>query len=164
MPHWDQGPYTCLNPSKYIGFKQAFYRSRMEKTLFAKLDQNPKVLRWATELFSISYIFNLDQRKHQYWIDLYYESLNKDGQLEKFIVEIKPISDLSPPKQAKNKTAKSLKNYNYKMVQYNKNISKWSAATEFSRINNMKFFIMTDGGVFVFENGRVRQLTTQSYF
>ena len=164
MPYWKQGEYHPINPEKYIGFKQPFFRSGMERDIFLKVDQNPRVVRWATELFSIRYNFNLDGRVHNYWIDLYIEIINNNNEVEKYIVEIKPDLQLSPPKQPKVKNYKAMKNYNYKMTDWHRNISKWRSAASFGRSNNMQFFILTENGIYVVVENGLKKISERNFF
>jgi TnsA endonuclease-like protein len=161
---YTQGTYEPINPAKYGSLKKPFFRSSWERTLFYKLDSNPSVIRWASEPFFLKYTFNLDQKIHHYYVDLIVEMLDKNKMVNKFLIEIKPDASLSLPKQPKNKTFKSMKNFNYRMVEYNKNKCKWASAQNFSKMNGSHFIIMTEKGIYTFSDNMLKKISEKSFF
>lgn len=157
---WQQGIYTVQNREKYIGTQNPTYRSGWERSYFYHLDTNPEIIRWNSEGVVLPYQFNLDGKKHNYHIDIYFEKLVRD-KIYKVLVEIKPHAELFPPQLPKKRTYKSLKNYNYRMVSYNKNQSKWKFAQSFSSANGMDFYILTEKGIYVYP---IRKVSDKTYF
>ena len=83
---------------------------------------------------------------HRYFPDFYYEMLrNGDADnYERVIVEIKPTTELEPPRKPLNETGKALENYEYAVRTHIKNKLKWSAASEYANKMGMKFVIITE--------------------
>lgn len=156
---WHQGIYHPINPHKLIG-KNPTFRSGWEKSYFLSLDQNPNVIRWGSEVVKLPYIFNLDNKKHNYYIDVYFEKKTND-KIYKVLVEIKPEKELFPPEKPKKQTYKSMKNFHYRLLTYNKNQSKWKFCSEFSRTNGMEFYILTENGIYIYP---LRKVSDKTYF
>lgn len=143
---YKQGLYNCTNPDKYIGNPTDIkFRSSWEYAFCKYLDLNEKIIRWAIEQPIIMYK-DLQNKTHRYYIDFYYEIMINDDphNLEKVIVEVKPVSELFPPDQPKNETNKALENYEYSIRTHIKNKLKWEAASEYARKRKMKFVIITE--------------------
>lgn len=157
---WNQGIYNVQNRSKYIGIKSPVFRSGWERSYFHYLDTNPDVIRWISEGFKLPYIFNLDNKKHNYYVDVYFEKKVND-KIYKVLIEIKPYKELFPPELPKNRTYKSMKNYNYRMVSYNKNQSKWRFCSEYARTSGMDFYILTEKGIYTYP---LRKVSDKTYF
>jgi hypothetical protein len=115
------------------------------------LDSNKDVVRWGSEVVQIRYICETDQRSHLYLVDFYIEF--KDG--KKLIVEVKPAAQTRPPTQPQQQTSlresKAPGGRNRKNVRFLKeaktfikNMSKWKAASEFAKKNNLTFQIWTE--------------------
>jgi hypothetical protein len=148
---WDQNYFTPRFPDKCINSlsgKPVIYRSSWEKRFFNYCDMNANVVKWGSEIISIPYIHQLDNKKHTYYPDIYCEIKNKEGVVEKFIIEIKPKNQLDKPRLPKTKTKKALKNFNYSMTQYIKNQDKWKYAKMYCETRNYKFKIMTEENLF----------------
>ena len=143
---YTQGKYTPQNPDKYIGnVTNIVFRSSWEYAFCVYLDKNDKIIKWACEQPVITYQ-DLRGKIHRYYPDFYYQ-IKRNGDandFEQVIVEIKPSSELNPPKRPKKDTAKSLENYEYAVRTHIKNKLKWNAADEFARKNKMKFVIITE--------------------
>lgn len=136
-----QGVFRPKNPEKYRGdHKNIIYRSRWELKLMSLLDTHPDVIQWASEEFSIPYVSPVDGRKHRYFPDFFVKLRNKDGKIEKMVIEVKPAAQCAPPKPQKKITKKYLTEVN----NWGVNSSKWEAAREYCRQNDMKFLIMTE--------------------
>lgn len=150
--NWEQGVYKLTKPEKYIGNKNPIVRSSYEKKFFVWAEQNKNVVRWGSEIIQIPYVMP-DNSKHMYITDAYVEIIDKNGNIRKFIVEIKPHGQgptrdrkgmLKLPKPPKNRTAKALKNYLYKKYMFEKNTRKWQAAQIFCKKNNLEFIVLTE--------------------
>lgn len=132
-----KGRYIPKNPEKYIGNpNEIIYRSNWEQRLFYRLDNDPGVIRWASEEFSIPYLSPIDNKIHRYFPDVYVENING----EKFVLEIKP----SKQTQAPTKPSKNTKKYITEVSTYLINRSKWSAADRFCEEKGWQFKIVTE--------------------
>jgi Straboviridae/Kyanoviridae head completion nuclease len=143
---YKQGLYNATNPDKYIGNPLDIkFRSSWEYAFCKYLDLNEKILKWACEQPIITYS-DLRNKVHRYYPDFYYEIMvNGDSMnYERVIVEVKPASELFPPEQPKNESAKALENFEYSVRTHIKNKLKWNAAEEYARRNKMKFVIITE--------------------
>ena len=55
MSKYAQGKYQVLNPDKYVGKRQPTYRSSWEHVFMRFCDNNPNILKWASESVHINY-------------------------------------------------------------------------------------------------------------
>lgn len=156
---WYHGLYEVVNKEKYVGLKKPFYRSSWECRFMSWCDNNPNVIKWSFESIEIPYVIteNGFSKSHRYIPDFYVEILNKQNQLKKFLVEIKPYNqgpiknsknEVYVPKPPKNKNAKALKRYYLEMKTYKKNTLKWNAARSYCQRNGLEFVILTKENLF----------------
>ena len=132
-----QGIYKLKNPEKYIGDpNNVIYRSGLEKRWYKYVDENPDIVKFASEEMYVPYISPVDGRMHRYFIDMMIETING----EKFAIEIKPESQTKEPKKPSRQT----KRYITEAITYQVNLAKWDAATKFCQSKGMKFIIITD--------------------
>lgn len=141
---WQQGTYEPLYPEKYKGSMPIVYRSGWERRVFYFLDTHPAIKRWGSESIVIPYRFQVDGKMHRYFIDVDFEVEDKDGNIRRYIIEIKPYEQTLPPKEPKRKTQKAIKRYNNEILTYQKNQDKWKAAEEWARKNGYIFEIWTE--------------------
>lgn len=135
-----QGIYRCNNPEKYKGSYPIVYRSGLELKSMRWLDFNKNVLTWGSESVVIPYQ-GVDGKLHRYFVDLVCEMVRKDGNREKYLIEVKPESQTTPPIDTGRKSAKTLL---YESYRYATNRAKWAAATKWAESKSMKFIILTD--------------------
>lgn len=147
-----QGWYKLVNPAKFVpptdrhmkSFNESTgeveYKSGMELKAFRLVDLNPNVRKFSIEPFAIPYVKPTDGRKHRYYIDLFIEFVDD----RKYIVEVKPMSQVNPPKKPDRATKKSIASYNKQIEIYAINQAKWAAAREFAKINKMTFVFLTE--------------------
>lgn len=146
---YQQGTYKPMNPDKYLGdLERCYYRSSWEKKLYYYLDTNKRVLKWAAEGIAVPYEINENGNwsTHKYYPDAYCEFMMSDGNTRKVVLEIKPWNqyrNLEPPKEPKTKTMTSLRNYEYALITFQKNIIKWQAAKKFCERRGIEFYIIT---------------------
>jgi hypothetical protein len=152
---YHQGTYTPINPDKYLGdLERCYFRSSWEKKLYYYLDTNKRVLKWAAEGVAIPYeIYESGSwGTHKYFPDAYCEFMMSDGNTRKVILEVKPASEynvdestgeLKPPKEPKTKTMTSMRNYEYSLKTFQKNIIKWQAAKKYCERRGIEFYIIT---------------------
>jgi hypothetical protein len=133
--------YSPKFPEKYKGNKHNIvYRSNYELVAFRFFDLNPNVVEWSSEETIIPYANPLTGRTSRYFVDVYAKMRDKNGEIRKYLIEIKPHSQTLPPVQ-KNRKTKSLV---YQQAEYVKNQAKWKAATEWCNKKNMTFVILTE--------------------
>jgi len=139
--NYRQGYWKPKNPEKYIGnVDNIFYRSGWELKFLNFADMNPQVLKYGSEELAIPYFSEVDQKIHKYFPDFVMIVKNNSGEIKKYMVEIKPESQVSPPK----KRSKVTKGYINEMKTYSVNTSKWRAAEAFCLKHNIEFIIMTE--------------------
>ena len=139
--NYRQGIYKCRFPDKYKGNKNNIcYRSGLELNAFKFFDNNPNVLEWASEETIIPYQNPLTGRVSRYFVDVYAKMKDRNGNIKKYLIEIKPHSQTLPPIQKNRKT----KTLIYQQAEYIKNQAKWQAAEKFSKARNMNFVLLTE--------------------
>lgn len=116
------------------------YRSSWELKFQKWADANPNILSWGSESVIIPYPNPLTGRVSRYFVDFNITMRDKNGEIKKFLIEIKPSSQMLPPVQ-KNKKTKSLL---YQQAEYVKNQAKWQSAFEYCSKRNMSFVILTE--------------------
>ena len=136
------GKYHPQNPEKYIGNRtRIYYRSLWERKFMVYCDTNNSILEWGSEEVIIPYISPWDGKVHRYFPDFYIKVRQKDGGLKKFIIEVKPKKQCSPPvKTPKRKTKRWYK----EIKTWGVNEAKWKSATKWCADNNMDFQILTE--------------------
>lgn len=134
-----QGIFTPTNPSKYIGKQKPVYRSGWELRFFRWVDSNPNVLEWASEAIIVPYISPVDGKAHRYYTDGVVVIKEKD-QIVRYIIEIKPSSQLSLP----TPTKKHRKTLIYETRMFAINTAKWAAARKWCDQHGFKFLILTE--------------------
>lgn len=93
-----KGRFKPRNPNKYRGDPtNIIYRSGWELKVMMSFDHDPSVLEWSSEETIIPYMSPRDGAYHRYFPD--FKVRLKEGI---FLVEVKPLKDLSPSK-SKNK-------------------------------------------------------------
>lgn len=136
-----KGKYKLKNPQKYKGDPtNVVWRSLWERKYMKYLDLNEHILEWSSEEIAIWYKSPLDGRPHRYFPDFYVKEQMPDGKIKKYLVEIKPHRQLSPPKTPKRKT----KAYLGEAMEYAKNQSKWEYAREWCADRGYEFKILTE--------------------
>ena len=103
-------------------------------------DKNANVLEWASEEIVIPYISPVDNRQHRYFPDFYMKLKESNGIVKKYIVEIKPLKQCSPPQKPKRQT----KGYLREAFEYAKNQSKWKRAREYCADRQWEFKVVTE--------------------
>lgn len=130
------GIFTPKNPGKYVGnVDNIVYRSLWERRFMAAFDISDDIIQWSSEEISIPYLFEIDNKIHNYFIDFFIKL--RSG--EKYLIEIKPYNQTIPPKKTKNQS-----NYLNECITYIKNQNKWNHAKSFAKTNNMFFIVITE--------------------
>lgn len=150
-----QGLYVPKNKDKLIKANSqggVYYRSGLEQKMMIYLDNLESIRAWSSEYIKIPYekteYVNSTQMwettNHTYYPDFYYELVRSDGSVSKVVAEVKPASETREPKLAQNPTAKQLKNFEYALKMWNKNLSKWKYMIEWCERKGFEFVIITE--------------------
>ena len=135
------GKFKPKNYKKYKGDPtKIYYRSLWERRFMVYCDNNSKIIEWGSEEIVIPYKSPLDQKTHRYFPDFYVKYINKDKQVVREIIEVKPKKHLSPPKEPKRRT----KRYLNEVATYIKNQAKFKAAEEYCKDRRYGFRILTE--------------------
>ena len=136
-----KGRYRVINPSKYRGDSQdVTYRSSWELKFMKWCDTNPSVLEWGSETIVIPYTSPVDNRVHRYFVDFYIKVQDRNGKINRYLVEIKPAKLTKPPEIPARKTRRFVQ----EVFQYGTNQAKWKAADEYCIERSMKFLVLTE--------------------
>lgn len=136
-----QGKYKPTNPQKYQGNPyDIVYRSSWELVAFKFCDNTPEIAGWSSETIVIPYESPLDGKMHRYFMDLAIWARQPDGTLKKYLVEIKPESQVRKPIRGR----KSDKTYTAEVMEWAKNQAKWKAAKEYCLVHGFSFQIWTE--------------------
>ena len=135
------GKFKPKNYKKYKGDPtKIVYRSLWERRFMVYCDNNDKIIEWGSEELIIPYRSPLDKKVHRYFPDFYIKYLNKEGNVVREIIEVKPKKQLRPPKTPKRQTKRYLQECATFMV----NQAKWKAAEEYCSDRKMKFRYLTE--------------------
>ena len=136
-----KGKYSPKFPKKYKGDPtNIVYRSLWERTFMKYCDTNENILEWFSEEIAVPYRSPIDNKIHRYFPDFYIKVKESNGQIKKYIIEIKPKKQTIEPIPQKRKT----KGYIYEVYEYVKNQAKWKAAVEFCKDRMLEFKVITE--------------------
>ena len=137
-----KGRYTPQNPKKYRGdYKNIIYRSLWERKFMVYCDQSDNIIEWGSEEVIIPYVSPLDGRIHRYFPDFYIKVKQASGKLKKFIIEVKPKKQCSPPNLNPNRRTKR---WISEVRTWGVNEAKWKSAVDWCDDNGMEFKILTE--------------------
>ena len=140
-----RGKYQPKNPSKYLGDPtKIVYRSLWERKCMRIFDENPNVIRWASEEMAIPYFSPVDKKRHKYFPDFIIEIKNKNGEIETQMLEVKPAKFTRVPKKPKRVTQRFLNEANTYLV----NQAKWAAADALCQRKGWRFQILTEKEIY----------------
>ncbi len=152
---YHQGLFTPNNKDKVVKLNSQgglYYRSGLEQKMMIYLDNNEKIINWGAEHLKIPYTkteWSSDKQEyvvtsHTYYPDFYYELQRSDGSISRVVAEVKPYSETIEPKISAKPTSKQLKNAEYAIKMYNKNLSKWTYMIEYCQRKGFEFIIITE--------------------
>ena len=99
-----KGKYQPSHPRKYKGDPTNItFRSLWEKKFMNWCDKNTNILEWSSEEIIIPYR-GPDGKPHRYFPDFYMKQKELDGKIKKYVIEVKPLKQCSPPKRPKRQT------------------------------------------------------------
>jgi len=141
---WHQGQFHPQNKEKYKGSYPVVYRSSWELQFMMFCDRNNSVLQWGSESLVVLYEdASRKNTKHRYFVDFNMLIKDKNGNLQKYFVEVKPFNQTQPPKKGKQIT----KSYQSQVLTYVRNICKWKAAQKVAKSKGGSFKILTEKGL-----------------
>lgn len=136
-----KGKFLPLNPDKYVGnYQNIIYRSSWELKAMKYFDMNPSIISWASEELFIPYFSPVDNKQHRYFPDFLIKVKKKNGDMETYLIEVKPENQTIQP-QKKNRKSKRYLN---ESITFAVNQAKWKAADIFCQKNGWKFIILTE--------------------
>jgi len=138
--NYKQGIFHPMNGKKYKGTLPVVYRSSLELKVFRWIDNNSNIISWGSESIVIPYVSPIDNRPHRYFVDLNV-TLLEDRVCQKYLIEIKPLAYVLPPKPSAKKKPQTIL---YEAVTYSVNQAKWEAARAWCKKHNYKFLIFTE--------------------
>ena len=137
-----KGIYKPSNPRKYKGDQSnIIYRSLWERKFMNYCDLNENILEWASEEFWIPYLDPTTNRVRRYFPDFFIKYKDKESNIRRSVIEVKPMRETLQPKATKGKSRKTLIN---ESVTYAKNQAKWKAAREYCADRHLEFKILTE--------------------
>ena len=136
-----KGKYKVRCPYKYKGDPtKVIYRSLWELKFMKYCDSNTNILEWGSEEMYVWYRSPVDNRPHRYFPDFYIKAKESNGQIKKYIIEVKPQRQTKPPAKPKRQT----RGYLREAYEYAKNRAKWKAANEWCLDRGFEFKILTE--------------------
>lgn len=136
-----KGKYQPSFPEKYKGNPtNIVYRSLWERKFMVYCDKNENVLEWGSEEIALPYRSPVDGRIHRYFPDFYIKVKESNGNIKKYLIEVKPKKQTVKPKTPKRQT----KGYIREVYEYAKNMAKWESAKEFCKDRNWEFKVLTE--------------------
>ena len=139
--------YRPKNIKKYVGTGKVVCRSSWEMIFCKWADNNPAVIEWASEPMGIPYVdratkdFRGMPKKRKYYPDFIIKVRNRQGTIDTWMVEVKPLKETKPPRQSKNKSQKTRM---HEAKTWGTNQSKWRAAEAFCERRGWFFRILTE--------------------
>lgn len=142
-PHdrrYKQGFYVPNKPRKCVNIMETdepqpiIWRSSWEKQFCEWCDRNDSVIRWGSELIKILYKNPLTNKMSYYVPDFYFESIEKDKKVHRYLIEIKPLKE--------SNLSNSSNGYDKLMVA--KNALKWQSAIIYCKKRGIEFKVLTD--------------------
>lgn len=141
MSKYYQGRFMPKHPEKYVGdLNKIIYRSGWEFKLMKWFDDNPAVLRWASEEIVIPYISPVDHQVHRYYPDFVVLFKHKTGEEKQVVIEVKPDAQTKMPA----KKSRNTKRYLNEIATYAVNQAKWEAATKWCTDRGFQFQVLTE--------------------
>lgn len=104
------------------------------------LDESSEVLSWSSEEIVIPYRSPIDGKIHRYFPDFYVKRRSKDKTIETLVIEIKPKSQVLPPKVKEKVDRRYLR----EVKTYGINSAKWEAAKRYCENKDWAFVILTE--------------------
>ncbi len=138
MSKYVQGIFQPTHPEKYAGVGSIKFRSSWEMIFMRFLDNHPSVISWASESMKIPYRNPLTGKQTVYVPDFFVVYQDANGQNHAELIEIKPLKEtsLAAAKSRRDKLAVAL------------NMAKWQAASQFCKMQNIRFRVISEADMF----------------
>lgn len=141
MATYHKRKYKPVHPEKYKGDPtDIICRSSWEVKFAIWCDHNSSIVEWSSETTVIPYRCPTDNRMHRYFVDFTIKVKDREGNLKKYLVEIKPDIQTRPPEPVKRKTRR----YITEVMTWGKNDAKWKAAREYCKDRGWEFVVLTE--------------------
>jgi hypothetical protein len=137
--------YEPVNKKKYKGDVFPCARSSWEQNFYRWCDFNESVTAWSVESLALEYFDPVKSKNRRYYPDVIMSVRDKSGKDRIYIVEIKPYSQVMPPKMVNTKKEKTKIN---EMKTYITNRAKWKAAELYCKKRGYIFKILTENDIF----------------
>ena len=142
MPETHKSLYKPTNPQTYIGdTNNIICRSSWERRFCIWCDKNDNIIEWGSEEFWIPYRSPVDNRVHKYFPDFFIKVRESNGNIKKYVIEVKPYKQTQQPNVTPKRKSKS---WLYEVKTYAVNQAKWKAAREFCADRLLEFKIITE--------------------
>ena len=133
------------HPEKYMGdYENIIIRSSWELRVFQFCDNNPNIFKWGSEEIVIPYMKPTvnGMKPARYYPDLYVEYVDREGEIRKELIEVKP-EKFTRASRSRNHATKAFEN-----MQYVVNSAKFNAASNWCKIHGVKFSILSEKSIF----------------
>ena len=107
-------------------------------------DENPSIIRWASEEIAIPYVSPVDKKRHRYYPDFLVELKNRKGEIETILIEVKPLKQTKVPKKPKRMSRGFINEANRYLI----NKAKWEAAEKVCNKQGWEFKILTEKEIY----------------
>jgi hypothetical protein len=138
MSKYSQGKYQIKNPDKYVGKGTPTFRSSWEHVFMSFCDNNPNILKWASEPIRINYKNPFTGKNTIYVPDFLIYYIDRSGNHSADVIEVKP------KKETNLGEAKSRRDQAYTVL----NMAKWEAAKAWCKQKGLNFKIVTEEQIF----------------
>lgn len=139
--NFKQGEFKPLYPDKYKGTYPILFRSALELRFMRWADSNTSVVCWSSESYIIPYRNPITNKINRYFIDNSIFIKDKEGNVKKFLIEIKPERQTKPPVDSNKKSTRTII---YEKAHWILNQAKWEAAKQFASSHDMRFIILNE--------------------
>ncbi|MFA5025073.1 MAG: TnsA endonuclease N-terminal domain-containing protein [Candidatus Shapirobacteria bacterium] len=130
--------FVPKNLDKFVG-THAVCRSSWERKFCEYCDKTSSIILWSSESIRILYYDVVKKKSRSYYPDFMVRIKTKDGNINNYIIEIKPEKECKVPARKKNDSY-----YLKEWVTYTRNLAKWKAADEYCKKNGIEFKILTE--------------------
>lgn len=147
LDKWYGGDFTPQNPDKYVGdVSDIVFRSKWEYKFCYYCDIEERIKQWSSEHIKIPYdaMVKGEYISKTYAPDFWIQVENTKGELEEYLIEVKPEKQTKEPEEPKKQTLKSIQNYEYRLREYVQNLNKWEAAVKYCEKRGMTFYLLTE--------------------
>jgi TnsA endonuclease N terminal len=139
MSKYANGFYQLLNADKYVGKSSPHYRSSWEHSVMRMLDNNPAIIKWASESIHINYKNPFTNKNTIYVPDFFVLYIDANNKQHAEVWEIKPTKETTLEAAGRSKRAQAAAILNQ---------FKWQAAQAYCKANGLQFRILTERDLF----------------